>query len=381
MHPQPVRASWKFNIFLSFASIGVAFLLLEAGLRFFAPVGKPPAKSSSSLPAAEYWATYDPDIGYRLNPKFGDINSEGLRDHPVQPKNGRFRILFLGDSLGYYGDTVDDTFVGHFRSSLRQNPRYQSVDVLNACIKGYSNYQEILFLKKYGLPLEPDMVGVEFCLNDLHKFLHKFQVKDGKLVPESYQFTEEARNNNRSLARRLAYKSRLLVWLRDNLPIARRALVWQTSRGFSFDYNTDVGLAWQDGPWASIETQLLEFKQLGEQHHFPVFIALFPLGVQYDAGYLARNKEYVLKPQRKLKEICDRLSIPFYDLYPHLRADLFDKDGIHLTPEGRRSVGRRIADFVEQAHLIPEVRSGRLIERTPPLPGSPPPPAPAPLAE
>lgn len=347
-------SGWKANVLLVGASLFASALLLEVGLRVFVPVRKPPAPASTGAAPVqqEFWAAYDADIGYRLNPKWGDINPSGLRDHPVTPKNGRFRILFLGDSIGFYGDTVDDTFVGHFRRQLRGNPAYSQVDVLNASVKGYTNYQELQFLKKNGPGLEPDLVGIGFCLNDLHRFLHKFEVRDGRIVPDSYQFAPEARDNSRGLARRLAHRSRLLVWLRDNMPVARQAAAWQTSQGFSFDYNSDTGSAWKDASWRMIESQMDEMRTLGRQRQFGVFVVAFPLAVQYDKKYLERDRQYVLKPQRKLREICERLSIPFYDLYLEMHPGLFDEDGIHLSPEARRLVGERISRFVTEARLI-----------------------------
>jgi len=62
----------------------------------------------------------------------------------------------------------------------------------------------------------------------------------------------------------------------------------------------------------------------------------------------------VMKPQRKLAEICARLAIPELDLYPALdpAADL-EPDRIHLKPAGRAKAAARIAEFLREADLLP----------------------------
>jgi lysophospholipase L1-like esterase len=348
--------SWRSKLALvSFGTL-VALVLAEGALRVATAFSNPlldEGWTPEQAQSGEYWAIYDSDLGYRQNPKFADMNDDGLRDHPIGPKADRFRVLFLGDSVAVYGDTVDDTFVGHLRATLAGDHAFDRVEVINAGVKGYTNYQELLFLKKFGVTLTPDLVGFEFCLNDLFRFLHSFELKDGHLVPGTYQFSTEALGQStEGFWRRAAKSSHLLVWLANQLPIARNAARWRTSQGFSFDYRADVRNAWQDQSWPTIEQQLQEAVTLGQQRSFRVFLVAFPMAVQYDADYLARDREYVLKPQRKLRELCRRLGVAFYDLYPDLSANDFIEDGLHLTPEGRRVAGQKIAGFLAASGLL-----------------------------
>jgi lysophospholipase L1-like esterase len=313
------------------------------------------AMPTVQTPKGEFWAIYDPDLGYRLNPKFGAINADGLRDYPIGPKNGRFRILFLGDSVIYYGDTIDDTVVGHLRANLRSSSKLASpdIDIINAGVRGYTNFQEILYLKKFGLKFEPDLVAIQFCLNDLHRFLHSFRLENGQIVPGTYQFSTEAIKQSQSWREWWIQQSYLLRAVENSLPIAVKTLLWKIDDGFSFDYAVDFSSAWRDAPWSDIGKQLEEFVQLGKRYHFKPFVVVFPIAKQYNAAYLARDRDYVLKPQRKLREICEQLGIPFYDLYPEMQADLFSRDGLHLTPEGRKVIGKRIANFLSNSGLLP----------------------------
>ena len=262
-------------------------------------------------------------------------------------------MLILGDSIGFYGDDLDDTFPGHIRQELRKDPAYEKIDVVDGCIKGYTNYQEVAYLKKFGVKFDPDLVGIEFCLNDVHKFLMAFTFDaNGKIVPNSYQISSEEISRSRSWPRRMMSHSYLLVWLRDHVKVVKNLALWQVEHGFSFDYRYDINTAWKDDGWPDIEKQLAEYRDLGHQKNFPVFLVVFPVATQYQQDYLARDRDYVLKPQRKLKEICARLGIPFYDLYPDLNPSLIGPDAIHLTKEGRARAGSLITRFLVESKLL-----------------------------
>jgi sugar phosphate isomerase/epimerase len=91
----------------------------------------------------------------------------------------------------------------------------------------------------------------------------------------------------------------------------------------------DFNAAWQEAPWRDVETQLGEMMALGRERGFRVFLVAFPFGEQLRPDYLARNREYVTYPQRKLAEITGRLGIPYLDLFPVLDlAQDFDRDRI-----------------------------------------------------
>jgi lysophospholipase L1-like esterase len=347
---------WKKLALLSCFGLLFAAGLLEAGLRVAAAIEERQARNEISVTdedSGKYWAVYDPDLGYRMNPKYMDLNPDGLRDRPIGAKAGRFRLLMLGDSIGFYGDDLDDTFVAHMRKELRKDPALDKIDVINGCIKGYTNYQEVAYLKKFGAKFEPDLVGIEFCLNDVHKFLMAFAFDaKGNIVPNTYSISSEEISRSRSWTRRIMSHSYLLVWLRDHVKVVKNIALWQVEHGFAFDYRYDINTAWKDDGWADIEKQLTEFRDLGRQKHFAVFLVVFPVATQYNENYLARNRDYVLKPQRKLKEICARLGIPYYDLYSNVNPGLFGPDAIHLTKEGRERVGQLVAHFIVSQELL-----------------------------
>jgi lysophospholipase L1-like esterase len=286
-------------------------------------------------------------LHYRNRPGWNDHNELGMRDQPVGEKD-KFRLLLIGDSIGYYGDSMDDTYPGQLEARLNDDTSLEPSEVLNASTKGYTTYQELLFLKKYGLSLQPDGIALGFCVNDLHRFLHQFDVVDGKIVPGTYVFTQEAAAIGLPA---VAQHSMFLSWIWAK---GRAAMTQIGLRpGTLFECRADIGMAWQDDHWPIFEEQLKEMADLARERNIPLFLIAFPHALQYREDYLQANREYVLKPQHRLRVICQRLQVPLIDLYSTLSAHQFVDDGIHLTADERAQVAEAIATFVAQRGLVP----------------------------
>ncbi len=340
------------KIILIIISLVILFVVFEVGFRLIGTMGK----WVHSFTGKEIWAIYDKDLQYRLRPDYEDHNSDGLRSGPIDPVKTKFRILMLGDSIPYYGDSISDTYVGRLEKKLNKIPKIVPTEVLNAGTKGYTTYQELIYLKKYGLNFKPDVVGISFCLNDLHKFLHQFEVQNGKIVGNTYQMTKEAVNTVDSPIYQLAHKSRFLVWLRRKLSIFGNIIDLKTKDGFTFDYRPDFNPAWKDKPWDLIDELLDEMVQIGKKKGFRVFLVAFPFGEQLRDDYLSRDIAYVTKPQRKLKSICKKHDIAYLDLFNYLEREkhLLDDD-IHLTKEGKKLVATKIAAFLKGNDFVPHL--------------------------
>jgi lysophospholipase L1-like esterase len=339
---------WLASLGLLAASLGLVFVVCEIGIRIVE------SSRHASEAKGESWAIYDEKVGYRPRPNFGDANAHGLRGKPVDMPKHRFRILLLGDSVIYYGDDADDTIPAQVERVIAAKGNLAKSEVLNAGVRGYTNYQELRFLEQYGLAVEPDLVGVAFVLNDLHRILHRFKVEDGKIVGQHYAFADDAIRSVDSPLYRLARKSRFLVWLRRQLAVFDTLIDLYAGRGFTFDYRPDFNTAWREDSWHDIEAQLAEMTALGAKHGFRVFLVAIPFGDQLRSDYVARNRDYVMYPQRKLAEITRRLDIPYLDLYPVLDlARDFDPDRVHLSKSGRALAGERIAQFLMDERLVP----------------------------
>ena len=285
----------------------------------------------------------DPILGYRINPKHEDINSLGIRNAEVSPTKteGRQRIIVVGDSVAW----PSDGFVKRLGDRLGDR-----AEVINAAIPGYTTYQERMFFEGDLLPLDPDLLIVQYSLNDNHRFLHNLNAKSGML------FTEEAR---RVL---LAEKGDPLGWLPRWSYLGLRLRIvymrWRTPvHDFPWENQPDFAVGWQEDRWEPFREHLAAMRDAIRETGGSITLAMIPYGPQFRPDLLERDRDYVLKPQRLMKQICEELEIPCLDLYPVI-AEHGGKerlpDNIHLDDEGHEVVAEAL-----HAHLLGHGLVGR----------------------
>jgi lysophospholipase L1-like esterase len=293
------------------------------------------------------WVVYDPDLGYRLRTGREGVNSLAVYGPEIViPKPpGLYRTVVLGDSVA----ADDPGFVGHLGDRLRSRGAFE---VIRAGIPGYTAYQEVLFFKKHLVATTPDLVLWAYCVNDNHRFLHRFS-EDGNML-----WTDEARESLKinSAWDRIGRRSRLLTLLR--VGVFAHAKGGGRRRGkFRWEDSIAFSAAWKDHTWADYESHLLELKEALQQHNGRLAIIIFP----HEAQLLVRsdkdNHEYIVKPQRKLTALCQKHDVPCLDLYPAFSAE-YDhgkklyRDGIHLNDRGHRFTTDRISRFLSEKGLL-----------------------------
>ena len=117
----------------------------------------------------------DPELAYELRPGAEGvawrtpirINSAGFRDREYEREKppGTTRIAFLGDSITF-GNSLhpEERFTDRLEARYREDGR--PVDVLNLGVGGYSTLEEVVFFERVGLPFDPDLAVLVYCLND-----------------------------------------------------------------------------------------------------------------------------------------------------------------------------------------------------------------------
>ena len=293
------------------------------------------------------WNAYDRELGYKLNPANPDINSLGIRHGEIPPDKprGLFRVMVLGDSVAYDK--------GGFVTLLRNrfgSIRGGEVEVINAAVPGYTTYQERTLLERDLLAVSPDLVILQYCVNDNHRFLHMLS-RSGTWViaPEARRIVEP--EGNGSLGRLLG-SSRLVTEVR--LRMLRFGM--RLGSRFPWDSRTDVASAWLDRTWPEVEEHVRAMHDRLNNLHARFAVVAVPFEPQLRQDLLNRDKAYTLKPQRKLQEICTRLNVPLLDLYDVFLAnrdrELF-RDSIHLTPAGHELVAEQLSEFLKREKLAP----------------------------
>jgi hypothetical protein len=332
------NSKWKYW-FVAFAGLLLCFAITEIGFR----IGRAIQTRTLASKASDHsnWMVYDHDLLYR--PRV--IPSPGQ-------KGSEFRVVVLGASLiaGKRG-----SIVSRVESIANGDPGLLPSEWVNTSVPGYTNYQELVYLEKYGIPMRPDLVGVVFSPHDVHKYLANLRVVDGQLSPNSsfWDATLQANDSTKGWWLRLARQSLFLNWLKFKTGLARSAIQFYESGGFDFDYRPDYSTAWQDSQWTMIDSQMTRMRALSQANHFRLFLVFIPFGEQYRKDYLARDEQYVLKPERILSGLMARLQIPYLDLYPDLDLTCFNSDHIHLNEKGKQRAAEKIAEFLKAEKLLP----------------------------
>jgi len=184
---------------LLITGIGCALLLGEGAVRVtgVAPrviavaegryrISTNPLLGYEPIPGLQYFGNELYNYNWR-----GETNALGFRSHdyPRARDGGSFRVAVLGDSLaeGLWIDSYEQTFPAVIEAELRRNG--EAAQVLNFGLVGYNTRQEVAALKEFALQYHPDIVLLEYCLNDRERsdgaLLSRLLAKENRNQPGS----------------------------------------------------------------------------------------------------------------------------------------------------------------------------------------------------
>jgi lysophospholipase L1-like esterase len=167
---------------LALALVALSVLLgVEAGFRLlFWPQVRlrvdPMPPESTFVLADLYRRSPDPELGYEPKPgarvRMNDevvYNEQTLPEPglvPVPKPAGQTRVVVVGDSItqGMGLHRVAEIYTNVVEGALRAAGA--DVDVINLGVPAYDTRRELLRLRLRGLPLQPDVVVVGYCMND-----------------------------------------------------------------------------------------------------------------------------------------------------------------------------------------------------------------------
>ena len=330
----------------------------------------------------------DPDLVYKLRknyhatysqPEFQideATNSIGIRDHEVGPKDSTVeRVLGLGDSFSYSNSVnLNDTF---FKTIERSLSKTRPVEVLDAAVPAYSTIQELRYLEKYGVHLDPDVVLLGFYVgNDFQDSWELFDstgaptvdVVNGVLHVNSRFPGAMYENQERSLrtataALRVffAEHSELYVFLRERFSETLWRLGLRNNPPPADFCEKKFSPEMEKG-WALEQKLLMEFKNFTAAHHERFILLALPTQYQvheelwqhhFTTFHLDPSKYDLEKPQKLLAEYCRQNGIEYIDALPALRAAgknevLFYRIASYMNPNGHRVVGDLVTSYLQQ---------------------------------
>lgn len=339
------RSKRGLGVFIAVSLTAFAIALLEL---IAAPLA-PPLTSIFEPNASRGWALVpnarDEWMGVPVS-----INAQGMRG-PVRaiPKPpGVKRVMFLGDSVtfGFQIEADRDTLPAYAESVLREQYGESKVETINAGVGGYSPWQEVRLFVEAGLAYEPDVVVVDFVLNDVSEKLGLLRFGG---TGQGFQL-EHSR-----AAQSLAWRSNLVRYL-----MHRR--VRAEGGDQAFDRQSDVGaLSVGDlltrpnatdvvAAWNQTLPELARLIAHCRQRKIPILLVHFPYTIQLERPELDA-------PQRRLAGFAQEQGVELFDLTPSFRAalsaaggdlDEFFIDALHLTPRGcevaAEAIARKLVD-------------------------------------
>ena len=301
----------------------------------------------TSFGAENHGLAPDPELSFTYNPDLPYVNSLGIQAPEITAKDpaGPMRIIVIGDSVAARPlEPPKDAWVTMVGEDLTGR-----AEVINAAIIGYTIYQERLLLESRLLSLQPDLVVLQYTLNDNGRFLHRFNKEVGLLL------TEEAR---RAFVRDegdplawLPKSSYLALRLRFTLlqfRLSQRKYPWERHAGFA--------RAWEEDSWEFVRDQLSAIHQSVESVGGRLAVVIFPFVPQFNKKLVQSEPQRVLYPQSRMSDLCKEMGIPLHDLYSFLAdrggASLF-RDLVHLNPDGHRLVADEIVRYLEEGDFVP----------------------------
>jgi len=374
MAPDPPQATEKsvsrarniaISLALALGSLGFAFAVLELGFRALdihprhAPLrqveiqssdgswkrvgawGTAPLKRPSPIPGVAmgefvpnrtFRFVYYADVGDAGDPSrathiaVARINSLGLRgeDFPSEKPAGTSRILFVGDSFTF-GEGVqdDETFASVLQERLRSEAGDgdRRTQVINAGVSGYNTQDEVRYLERKWLALEPDTVVLVFYLNDAYD-----ETRFAALITGSAEG---------ELGRELRFesRSRLLQFVAD------RVFRWRVGRRVTRIYQSqffdDPAIDGQD--WESCKTSLRHASELLRERDIRFAMVIFPELHALDESHPFANI------YRRVQSYAESLGIPTLNLFPAFEGRSAPELWVDVTDHHPNAEAHRIA--------------------------------------
>ena len=337
-----------FRLLLVVVSVAVALGLGEAAARFRVQ-GRPDVglRRLHVLRADRPWL-------YGLRPgadvRFGwgrtvhyVINQDGFRGpRPARPKPpDRFRVVILGDSIAFgYGVEETETFARQLESELNRRIPEAGIEILNLGVGGYNAWNEAKLLEDVGVAYQPDLVLVQFCINDLNSPASQFDGQTRMVlsaIPDDAFPDPSRRNEVRPVP------SRSAAWCAHSMLCMLGRELWR--KWVHPDVDDAAGstefepVESEGGPeWRWLERNYLEMEAVARNSRARFAVLLIPY-----PGQMAKRQadpvreQFVSLGHRHGWTVVD--PVPAFRAAHEISTQLFI-DQWHPTPEGHRIIAK-----------------------------------------
>ena len=285
-------------------------------------------------PGAEGRISETGDALYRINPD-GFRGPRYARPKPAEAT----RVVVLGDSIAFgYAVQEASAFPRVLETQLAERAPQARIQVVNLGVGGYNAWSEAELLKDVGITYQPDLVLVQFCINDLNDptmhFDTQARLQLANIPDAAFPRPSLRREPHRSPSRWLAWcgASKLCALLWDRWLAAHQTEFDDAARRLAA-----VPIEPDDGPeWRWLETRYLEMATAAERAGGRFAVLAFP----YPAQLAGSGPDPV---QERLETLARRHGWAVVDPLPAFRAAHASATALFLDLWHPTVAGHRIA--------------------------------------
>jgi lysophospholipase L1-like esterase len=298
---------------------------------------------------------------YTWGNKYGNkpiyINRHGFHDDdfPEKKADGELRGLIVGDSIVMgHGVNAAETFANQLERLLPDSASgYNSYQVINAGVQGYSTFQYLETLKR-SLKFSPDFIVVGFCMNDVTEpFLVNTAYGGSGL---DYHGILQISQPWVSYLVNETGVGRFAIYIRSRIT-KKIASVEREARKEKYNVRKMAEFSRTDPvyieAWKQVLSDLSEMYDVASKENIPMVLIIFPFTFQL-------GDEKLQEPQRILKQHAAQHRVPYLDMTEVVEKltndgvpldDLF-LDSDHYTVKGHGVVTSMLLQHLKSRGII-----------------------------
>ena len=305
-------------------------------------------------------------LNYTLTPNYRNgltsHNSLGYRNREFtmeKPEN-IFRIAVLGGSSTYAVKVKDNEKIFTYLAEgiLAEDYGYETVEIINAGVGGYTTWESLINLEFRVQDLSPDIVMVYHGTNDVHSRIVLKELYRGdnsgqrkQWAPQSIPFFEKS-----CFLRILSRRMRITNQFGLGSLVNRSDFIGERSAISGDVWNNRPEQFIEQNPPIYFRRNIVNMVALTQIHKIPVILVTWAFSpLKNDYASTAHYRQGFEQHNEVLKEIAQKYGTLLFDFAAQMSPERsYWADGRHVNEAGSLLKARFFADFLHESGLLPK---------------------------